>query len=212
MQKHAQAVTVTSSAAVLLAGLWLLRTQLAFSDAIETIGSAAGIKSVSVVVAQITSPVALVCVALFAAFLAVETHHVYAWLQIATALIITMAICWLLKEIIQLPRPANAQLITTGFSEYAFPSTHAASAGTVAVLAGFHARRLTTLANTTIYLPLSVGVIAVGISRVALRAHTISDVLAGLVLGISLGLLAAMMWSRWYQLLRQLNEHQQGIT
>lgn len=212
MQKHVQVISIAGSTAALLVGFWLLRTQLVLSDALPTITVATEITSGAVAIAHITSPIALICVALFAAFLAVETHHIHAWLQIVISLLITVGVCWLMKEATQLHRPANAQLITTGLSEYAFPSTHAASAGTVAVLVGFHARRLTGLARTAIYTPLSLGVFVVGASRLVLGAHTISDVLAGLVLGTSLGLLAVMTWPRLHQFLCQLHERQREIT
>lgn len=209
MKKQTQAVAVTSFAVVLLVMFWLLRTRSVLLDEItaKIASSSAWVESSAMVVAHATSPVVLICVALFAAFLAIETHHMYAWLHIAAALVITFGISWLLKEITQLPRPANAQLVAPGLSEYAFPSTHAASASTLAVLAGFHVRRLTKLDSTTIYLPISISVVAIGVSRIVLRAHTVSDVLAGLVLGVSLGLLAAMMWSRWSKFLHRQNEH-----
>lgn len=211
MTKQTKTIAVGSSAVVLLVGLWLLRTQALFGDSMTIFRGVTEIKSLSVVIAHTTSPLALICISLFATFLAVETHHIYTWLQIAATLLVTVGFCWLIKEVTQLPRPANAQLVATGFSQYAFPSTHTASAGAVAVLAGFHIQRLTQLANRAVYPLLVVGVFVVGVSRVALDAHTISDVLAGLVIGISLGLLAAMMWPRWYQLLNQVSGHRQEI-
>lgn len=209
MKKSTQAVSVIGITAFLVATLWLLRIHTALPDITTILHWPSWLESAAVITAHITSPAALVCVALVGTFLAVETHHVYAWLQTATTLLVTMAICWLLKEITQLPRPTESGLVASSLSAYAFPSTHAASAAVLAVLGTYHARRLTKISNTLIYTLAGLSVFVIGFSRIILAVHTLEDVLAGIALGIGIGLLAVTLWFRWHQLLSHLSEYQQ---
>lgn len=209
MRIHTQVALIISSITLLLIGMFQLRVRMIFAEAGWVAESLASLQSTAVVLAHATSPIMLICVALFGTFLAVETHHTYAWLQLATALVATLAICWLIKETTQIGRPEDAQLVATGLSEYAFPSTHAATAGTLAVLTAFHLKRLTNFPNPFIYSLVGTAAILVGVSRIAVKAHTTIDVTAGLVLGLGLGFVAALSWPYWYQLLNRLATHQQ---
>jgi undecaprenyl-diphosphatase len=106
--------------------------------------------------------------------------------SVAVVMLVTVAarplVEWLLKELIERPRPSGARLVAgTGFS---YPSGHvlaaAATWGFVPVIAGLYVRRrwiwwtLTTLATATIAL--------VAWSRVWLGVHWTSDVVGSLAL------------------------------
>lgn len=208
MRIYTQAVLIISSITLLLVGVYQLRTRRIVVETGWVADSLSSLQSTAVVIAHATSPIVLICVALLGTFLAVETHHTYAWLQMAAALVITLAICGLIKEATQVARPQGAQLVATGLSEYAFPSTHAATAGTLAVLTAFHARRLTNVSNLYTHSLMGVVAILIGISRIAVKAHTTVDVAAGLILGLGLGLLAVLIWPYWYRFLNRLTAHQ----
>lgn len=104
----------------------------------------------------------------------------------------------LLKHAIQRPRPGQEPLALTDF---AFPSGHAAQAtllyGALAALMFLHSRsrglRAAALAGAMLMVAL------VGASRLVLRAHWFSDVIAGVLVGgawLALCLAARAAWRR----------------
>jgi undecaprenyl-diphosphatase len=113
----------------------------------------------------------------------------------AVALVLVVAVTELLnlglKEIFQRPRPSLFQEIATLHS-YSFPSGHAMASAAVygsvaAVLArAYPARR------RAILLGASSLVLLIGLSRVYLGVHWITDVLAGWAAGASIALAAAL--------------------
>jgi membrane-associated phospholipid phosphatase len=200
-----QIAAIVGAVAALITGFYLLRVYANLPQITE-ITAITDLKAFSYLVAYATSPLALVCIALAGTFLAIEEHHVYAWMQLVASLIVVVSISWVLKEVTQIPRPPGT-LFAEGFSQYSFPSTHTASAATAGMLIAYHTQRLTQIPRFVVYASVGASVFVVGLSRLVLAVHTISDVLAGIILGTGVGLIAIIAWSRWYQFLDQLNEH-----
>lgn len=143
---------------------------------------------------QLTSPTALIIVSLISAFLAVESHHVYAWLHISAGLAAAVLSSFLLKDLFAISRPTDARMVLQAFSTYGFPSTHATAAVTLLSLGCFHLHRLETLYRGWIT---SAGVITVfGVlgSRLILGVHSISDVIAGAALGAIVAAGSVLVW------------------
>jgi undecaprenyl-diphosphatase len=112
-----------------------------------------------------------------------------AWLDLAfflTAFLGSQLVVSLLKEWFDRPRPAVGSAVPLPESA-AFPSGHAtagvASLGALAVLAAerLPARR----ARTWLWSAVIVGGVAVGLSRIALDVHYVTDVVAGWCLGLA---------------------------
>lgn len=120
--------------------------------------------------------------------LALAATRRWTWVvPLALALLATDAAVWALKEAVMRPRPEGA--LFAG-SDFAFPSGHAgrggAGAGLAWALGAPRAWRWAALAFAGL----------VGLSRLAARAHWLTDVLAGLALGAALGIAAAEAWKR----------------
>lgn len=98
------------------------------------------------------------------------------------AFLITFGLVGGLKFITRVPRPKNPMVPTFG---HAFPSGHAAAAAFTGVMA--HYFSLVWLGEnvaTVVAIFFVVIALAVGISRVYLRAHTTLQVLVGFAIGI----------------------------
>ncbi len=93
-----------------------------------------------------------------------------------------------LKPLVQRPRPEDVSL--------GFPSGHATAAaaffGAVSYLAG----ALAPPGRTAARVVAGLAIVTVGVSRVMLRAHWPSDVLAGIALGLALASAAALLAER----------------
>jgi membrane protein DedA with SNARE-associated domain len=146
---------------------------------------------VSKVVTELGSPeVTLVLAAVVAIGLAARRH----WPEVVV-LVVAMAIVHVavpaLKEAIDRPRPPGGLVETDGSS---FPSGHAAYAVIYPWLAVTVAVRLRP-GMTRAWLLIAAGIVlaaAIGLSRVYLRVHYLSDVSAGWGLGVSAFALCAM--------------------
>ncbi len=95
-------------------------------------------------------------------------------LTVALTAVLTAAI----KGLVRRRRPSEKWAIST--DKYSFPSGHAARAGAVAVTLSFALPSYTLL--------FLLWAVLVGIARVALSRHYLSDVVAGLALGIIIGI------------------------
>jgi undecaprenyl-diphosphatase len=110
---------------------------------------------------------------------------------------LTWLTVWITKALVDRPRPAAPLVHTTGQS---FPSAHAANATgwlalaiALSVMVPARAARFAAVACGALLSGL------VGLSRIYLRAHYLSDVLAGEALGTAMyaaAAIIAMTWSR----------------
>ena len=103
------------------------------------------------------------------------------------------AIVWSSKALYDRPRPSDALVSTTGAS---FPSGHSATAavfaiGLVLVFASIPKNRWYWFAAAAAWATLMAA------SRVYLRAHWLTDVVAGVTLGAAVALTIALLIDRW---------------
>jgi undecaprenyl-diphosphatase len=117
-----------------------------------------------------------------AVFLAVRRR----WLELSAlvaGLALTIVGVNVIKEAVDRPRPEGALISVSGKS---FPSGHAAYATVYPVLAVISARMTPGLAARFVLVAVAfVVTVAVGLSRVYLRAHYLSDAFGGWALGLS---------------------------
>lgn len=104
------------------------------------------------------------------------------WILLVTVAV-TAAVTGLAKGIFRRQRPVEKWAIAT--DKYAFPSGHAARAGGVAVALSF-----AFPAWTVAWL---LWAVLVALARVALSRHYLSDVFAGLILGMLISLLLQLL-------------------
>lgn len=108
------------------------------------------------------------------------------WLELVVlvaGLALTIAGVNVMKDAVERPRPEGALVPVSGYS---FPSGHAAYAAVYPVLAIIAARVTSPLAARFALVASAVAVAAlVGLSRVYLRTHYLSDVFGGWALGMS---------------------------
>ena len=110
----------------------------------------------------------------------------------AAAIGLTEATVWISKAIYQEPRPPDALVSTTGYS---FPSAHSATAGVVSialvlVFASIARNRWHWFVAAAAW------TIAMMAGRVYLRAHWLTDVIAGAALGAAVALSVALLVDR----------------
>jgi membrane-associated phospholipid phosphatase len=126
-----------------------------------------------------------------AAFLALRRR----WWNLAAftaAVVLSEVLIGVLKGIYERPRPPESLVVTTGAS---FPSGHAIAASVTAVAAVIalvppgRRRAWWTLAAVAFS-------ILMGLSRAYLRAHWLSDAVAGLLLGMSCAVVTALVISQ----------------
>jgi membrane-associated phospholipid phosphatase len=124
-------------------------------------------------------------VVLCLALVVVGDGHGEAWLICAALAPIAIALNYVLKVIVKRPRPALAGLPPLGGapSSLSFPSAHATSAFAVAT-AMTRVEPLGALAFLLAF--------ALALGRPYLGMHYPSDVLAGIVLGVALGLIVPL--------------------
>jgi membrane protein DedA with SNARE-associated domain/membrane-associated phospholipid phosphatase len=134
-----------------------------------------------VTVAQVVSvfgslPVAIALVAVTGATLAWR-HRVLDGLTLAAGLALTYAAVHITKDAVDRPRPARPLVEVDGA---AYPSGHAAYAVTWVAVAVALSRALPNLASQFAFVTVAIGIAAaVGLSRIYLRVHYLSDVVGG---------------------------------
>jgi membrane protein DedA with SNARE-associated domain len=140
--------------------------------------------SVAKVVSALGSlPAAIALVALAGATLAWR-HKLRDALALVVGLALTYAAVHIVKDAVDRPRPARALIDVDGS---AYPSGHAAYAVTWVAVAVALSRALPNLASRFAFLTVATVVAAaVGLSRIYLRAHYLSDVVGGWGLGAAL--------------------------
>lgn len=91
-----------------------------------------------------------------------------------------------LKRLFARPRPEAQDLLVAMPADFSFPSAHTAQAAAFALACAIMAGRdASTAAGLLIWGSLGLAALLVGISRVYLQVHYISDVVAGAALGIA---------------------------
>ena len=119
---------------------------------------------------------------------------VQSWLA---AVIVSIAVTIGIKQVVQRPRPGSGTLLYgSGPDVHSFPSGHAARISTIAMWAGLLAphdqRQLGSLAGLVL-------AFTIGWSRVRLGIHYVGDVLAGYLLGGTIGFLSRRWWQQRHQ-------------
>jgi undecaprenyl-diphosphatase len=128
-------------------------------------------------------PVAIALVALSGATLAWR-HRLREGLTLAAGLALTYAAVNITKDAVDRPRPARPLVEVDGA---AYPSGHAAYAVTWIAVAVALSRALPNLASRFAFVTVAIGIAAaVGLSRIYLRVHYLSDVVGGWGLGAAL--------------------------
>jgi membrane protein DedA with SNARE-associated domain len=140
--------------------------------------------SVAKVVTELGSlPVAIALVALGGATLAWR-HKLRDALALAAGLALTYAAVHITKDAVDRPRPARALIDVDG---PAYPSGHAAYAVTWVAVAVALSRALPNVASRFAFVTVAIVIAAaVGLTRIYLRAHYLSDVVGGWGLGAAL--------------------------
>jgi membrane protein DedA with SNARE-associated domain/membrane-associated phospholipid phosphatase len=110
--------------------------------------------------------------------------------SLASGMLLTFIAVHLAKDAVDRPRPSDALVSTDGMS---YPSGHAAYAFAWVAIAVVLTRTLPGLAKTTLAVIAAIVVaVAVGLTRIYLRAHYLSDVLGGAGLAATLFSLCGM--------------------
>ncbi|MGW6930936.1 phosphatase PAP2 family protein [Lentzea sp. NPDC054927] len=149
-----------------------------------------------------SAPVYLTVFALVAAWLLYRRHPrsaAFAVVTVAGSAVLNAVV----KRVVQRARPVVADPLTTA-TGLSFPSGHAQSAVvTYATLLLLFWSAMRTVWRRVAVTVAAVMVLGIGLSRVALSVHYVSDVLAGYVLGLAwVGAMVAM-FSAWRQELRR---------
>jgi membrane protein DedA with SNARE-associated domain/membrane-associated phospholipid phosphatase len=136
----------------------------------------AAVSVAKVVTALGSLPVVIALVALAGATLAWR-HRVREALALVIGLALTYAAVHITKEAVDRPRPARALVDVDGA---AYPSAHAAYAVTWVAVAVALSRALPSVASRFAFVTVSIVIaFAVGVTRIYLRAHYLSDVVGG---------------------------------
>ena len=143
----------------------------------------AAVSVAKVVTAFGSLPVAIALVALAGATLAWR-HKVRDALALACGLALTYAAVHITKDAVDRPRPARPLIEVDGA---AYPSGHAAYAVTWVAVAIALSRALPNVASRFAFVTVAIAIAAaVGLSRIYLRVHYLSDVVGGWGLGAAL--------------------------
>lgn len=148
-----------------------------------------------------SAPVYLTGFALVAAWLVYRQHP-----RLAAFAVVTVAgsavLNAVVKRAVQRARPVVADPVTTA-TGLSFPSGHAQSAVvTYATLLLLFWSAMRSVCRRVAVTAAAVMVLGIGLSRVALSVHYVSDVLAGYVLGLAWVVAMVAMFSAWRQELR----------
>jgi undecaprenyl-diphosphatase len=160
-----------------------LRSDRTAFDVVDDLRTGALTSAAKVVTALGTTPATALVALAALAFLAYR-HRWLELVPLAAGAVLTYAAWTLVKELVARPRPPGALVDVSGF---AFPSGHAASSVTYVAVAVALAHCVPHLAGRAgIIVGAIVLAAAIGLSRVYLHVHYLSDVLGGWGLGAAL--------------------------
>lgn len=132
----------------------------------------------------VLASVAFVSLALIMLTVMVYFQHNFSAFKTLVIVAVTIVSCALLKNIIKKPRPQSEYSRQMFFKTYSFPSGHASSAMALyGSLTFWLIGQSSWIVDVAIATSFAVVIVLIGVSRVYLRAHYLSDVLAGWLLG-----------------------------
>ena len=145
--------------------------------------------------------VALPLVGLTAAYLFVTGRRKESGLLLG-AIIVTSAINFGLREIVARPRPeASADGVFGGLAGFSFPSGHVMQyvvfLGTLVIISNWSMRP--SLARRLLHAGIALALVAIGVSRIYLGAHSPGDVVGGYAFGAALLAAVAGVWYLWIE-------------
>lgn len=147
-------------------------------------------------VTYIGSPESMTAIAVAALLVLLVTKKYKHMIHFVLALSFCAFAIWAIKNSVQLPRPVQTGLLTAkGFS---FISGHAAFASTFIILM-LHIYLPHVHSRVSRWLCIGIGVLAallIGVSRLYLGVHYVTDVLGGFILGSVVGLVSIYFYRR----------------
>lgn len=150
---------------------------------------------VMVAITLFGDPAVLVSAALLAVLVMVFRGFYAVGLHVAGAAVLTSLLVWLLKDATAIARP---ELVLQPPSSEAYPSGHATGITVLySLLASFIARETRPGRRWQYYLIFSVPIVLIAISRVYLGVHWLTDITAGLMLGLAISGLVRASFSRF---------------
>lgn len=197
MIRPPQTLLVTTTATVGLLLLWFQRIY-GNTPLLEGIVPAADSTAtiLALLVSGFTSPVTVVLIAVAGGLFAAYEHHAKLWWLFASLLAVGAAASSLLKELIQLDRP---EVALVPLSSYGFPSTHATLATIILITVVWFVYYWRQQPHQLIVGLTTAGWLLICSSRILLGVHSLSDVLAGIMLGISIATVAITVAPRLFQ-------------
>lgn len=139
-------------------------------------------------------PILLAAAALAAMALGVRGYYA-ATLHILGAAVLATLLVWVLKDLSAIPRPS---IVLGPSASGAFPSGHATGITVFSSLvASFIARENRHRQRWRYYLLFSIPIVLVALSRIYLGVHWFTDVVGGILLGLSITGLARASYSRY---------------
>lgn len=194
---HASLIALASLVGII--ALWLERISGSSID--QAFSAAAGslLADAALIVSAMTSPTTVLAVVILSGIFAAYEHHARIWWFLSGLLVSTTAGSLLLKQLLALPRPETALIQLTS---YGFPSTHTTLATVLFIFGVWLYVWLEGRRNVWITLLAGVAWLAVCVSRILLGVHSISDVLAGILLGVAIGVIAVSLAPQVFKYLK----------
>ena len=148
-----------------------------------------------IAITMLGDPAVLVAAALLSILVLAFRGYYAAAIHILVATVLTSALVWGLKSALGVPRP---QLVLTPPASGAFPSGHSAGITVlVCLLASFVAGEIRHRKRWQVYALISLPLLPVALSRLYLGVHWFTDVIGGIVLGLTITGAVRASYSRY---------------
>lgn len=194
---HAGLIALITSIGVIT--LWLERVSGSSLDQTLVVDQGSLIADVALVISAMTSPTTVLAVVILSGIFAAYEHHAKIWGLLSGVLLFTTAVSELLKQLLTLPRPEH---MLVQLASYGFPSTHAALVTVLFIIGIWLYTWLEGRKNFWITLVGGLAWLAVCGSRIILGVHSVSDVLAGILIGTAIGVTAVSFAPRVFRYLK----------